>query len=154
MENQFNSFGGDNAKLEVTSFIKENLNTTAKWAKFLAIVGFVMIGFLFLLGIFVFAMGAAFSSIFKTELRPGVFGVMYFVMALIYYFPVMYLYKFSNKMERAVTSTDNQAFTESFSALKSHYKYIGILTIVMLSIYMFIFVMGIIGIMVGGSQLH
>lgn len=150
MENQINSFGGDNKKLEVTPFIKETLSETTKWAKFLAIVGFVGIGILFLFGVFTFVAGMFISSslfMFNT----GIMGIMYIVIALIYFFPIKFLYDFSAKTKKALTLSDNQAFAEGFSALKSHYKFIGIFAIVILSIYFIIFLLAVSGVFLRGT---
>ena len=55
---------------------------------------------------------------------PGAFGtVMYLLMALLYFFPVMYLFKFSTKLKEALESNNSQVLSESFTNLKSHYKF-------------------------------
>ncbi|GET45302.1 hypothetical protein [Capnocytophaga felis] len=140
MENQLNSSWGDNKKLEVTPFIKDILSETAKWAKFLAIVGFVGIGFLCLVGIFTLVIGVFHSFGLLTIYLVPV-GLMSFIIAFIYFFPIRYLYNFSIKMKNALTLTDDQAFSESFSALKSHYKFVGILMIIVVLIYLINFFM-------------
>lgn len=151
MENQLNSSWGDNKKVEVTPFIKDTLSETAKWAKFLAIVGFVGIGFLCLAGVLMFVAGTVISSLARMPINPGFLGVIYFIIALIYFFPVKYLYDFSVKMKKSLTLSDNDAFAEGFSALKSHYKFIGIFTMVVLSMYFIIFLLGIFGSILGGA---
>lgn len=149
MENQINFFREDNQKLEVTSFIKENLSQTAKWAKFLAIVGFVGLVIMCLIAVLMLTVGSFISYQLNTPFNPGVLGVTYLTIVLVYFFPLKYLYDFSVKMKKALNLTDNQAFSESFSALKSHYKFIGILMIISLSIYLIMFLLGFFAFILG-----
>ena len=123
-----------------SSFLRE----IAKWSKFLSIVGFVMIGLL-LLGI-VFGgstMLTTFSSAGYGE-AAGIIGMFYIglvaVIMLIYFFPCLYLYKFASKMQAALRNNDQDTLNASFENLKSCFKFMGIFTIICLSIYGLIFV--------------
>ena len=75
----------------------------------------------------------------------GILGFIYVIIALIYFFPISYLFKFAKKMKNALKSSDNTELTSAFSNLKSHYKFIGIFTIIILSLYVLIFIIGIAG---------
>ncbi|WP_162183657.1 DUF5362 family protein [Wocania ichthyoenteri] len=70
----------------------------------------------------------------------GYFGLIYVVMALIYFFPIYYLFNFSRKMKSALSTANKDDFKSAFTNLKSHYKYMGIFTIVIISIYVLIIV--------------
>lgn len=113
-------------------FLKE----TAKWSNFLAIIGFIGIGLMVLASFFI---GSIFSMIpnynqeipFPTFFLSGV----YLIIALIYFFPVYYLYQFSSKLKKAFAHGDNATLESSFEYLKSHYKFVGIFTIVMIGFY-------------------
>ena len=121
--------------LSLNSEIKSYLLETAKWGKLLAIMGFIGMAFLILVGL-VMAIGlSAFSGMASTGLPLAIMGVLYIVIAVIYYFPVSYLFKFSTKMKKGLTSNEQQTVTEGFENMKSLYKFLGILTIVVLSIY-------------------
>jgi hypothetical protein len=112
-------------------FLKE----TAKWANFLAIMGFIGIGLIVILAFF---MGAVLSSLPNANLLPitgPIMTVVYLLMAALYFFPVLYLYRFSDKMKAALARKEEDVLTDAFMNLKSHYKFIGIVTIVMLSFY-------------------
>ncbi|MCX2742198.1 DUF5362 family protein [Pontibacter anaerobius] len=117
------------------------LQEIAKWGKFLAIVGFVMIGFMVVAGLFA---GAAMGSLFFPQesvggaagiIGGGFFAFFYLLFALLYFFPVLYLYRFSGKMQDALRLQNEELLTTSFANLKSLFKFVGILTIVMLSFY-------------------
>lgn len=127
----------------IVGYLKE----TSTWTYFLSILGFFGIGLMILGGLF-------FSVVMN--LMPGgnpyaglgfdmsYFGMIYVVMALLYFFPVLYLFNFSRKMKRALVSHNNNDLTAAFSNLKSHYKYIGVFTIVIISLYVLLLVFAMI----------
>ena len=123
------------------------LNTTAKWAKFLAILGFIGIGIMALLGLF---MGVIFSfvnslpSMSNFPFPMRFLGFFYFIFAAVYLMPVIYLNNFSNNISKAVAFRETALLTEALLSLKKHLKYIGIMTIVMIATYIVV----IIGVMI------
>ena len=124
------------------------LRETAKWAQFLAIIGFIGIAFLVLFAFFAGTMMSTFSSLGNNpELGSmgGMITIIYLVIAVLYFFPVMYLYRFASRMKDALRMNSADTMTASFESLKSHYKFMGIFTIVILSIYLLIFLIAIIG---------
>ena len=64
--------------------------------------------------------------------------VIYLLIATLYFFPVYYLNKFSSKLKLALRNNDSEILANSFEYLKSHYKYIGIMVLVILSFYVLI----------------
>ena len=129
------------------------LTEIAKWAKFLSIVGFVGLGLMFIGSIWGLTMGSSFNS----QLSRGGFGggfnltamsFIYLLMAALYFFPIYYLYNFAVKMGESMKSASSMSMESAFENLKSHYKFMGIFTIVILSIYALIFVFGIFAAMV------
>lgn len=140
-------------ELQLDSTAKDFLKETAKWAYFLSIIGFIGIGFLLLIAVFA---GTIFSSLGTMQGMGGMgasfgaaMGAAYFLMAALYFFPVYYLFKFSSNAKKAFRDNDSAALTESFGYLKSHYKFFGILMIILLSIYALFFVFAILGGLMG-----
>jgi len=145
MNTEFNDF---EKELKVNEISKSYLLETAKWTKFIAIIGFIGIGFLVLAGVMFAALSSVnFASIPGMENLGALGGtfvaIIYIVLALIYYFPVKYLYDFSVKVKEALAIVDPVKLEEALEKLKSHYKYIGILLIVVLCFYALIFVFAI-----------
>ncbi len=139
------NFGGSTLNSEIKSYLAE----TAKWGYFLAIVGFIGIGFMVLAGLF---MGSFMSTLGMGAaglISPAVFTVMYLIIAALYFFPVLYLFRFSTKMKVALRSDNEAELTTSFQNLKSLYKFMGILTAIILGLYALIFVFG----MISGAML-
>lgn len=136
MENQssFESF-----ELHLNNEAVGALRESAKWSFFLSILGFIGIGFMVLAGLFMSTMmagipsGTMGSSPFAAI--QGVLGGVYIVMALLYFFPVFYLYKYASGMKTALSSNDSALLTNSLVYLKSHHKFLGVTAIVVISIY-------------------
>lgn len=140
MEDQFNS----SEKLEVTDFIKLDLVEGAKWAKFLAIVGFVSIGLMLVGGLFVGSSMSALSG--ATGAMSGALLVaLYFLIAGLYFYPVYALYKFAKNIKLAIEHNNNNAFATGIRYLKGMFKYMGIITVIFLSLYALLFMFGILG---------
>jgi hypothetical protein len=146
-------------ELQIDPSSQMYLRETAKWAKFLAIVGFVMCAFIALLGIFFGSFIAAISARFapatpappEATTAAGVMGgIIYFFIAVVYFFPCLFLLRFSNQMQVALRSNMQENLTSSFRNLKACYKYVGILTIILVSIYLMIFLFFGLGMMAGG----
>ena len=129
------------------------LRIAAKWGKFLAIVGFVMIGLIVLFGVFFgtimgSAMGGAMGAAMPGgEMMGGALAtfmtVLYLLFAVLYFFPVLYLYRFSDKMQVGLRVQSPDVVLESFRNLKSLFKFMGVLTIVILGFYALARVFGV-----------
>jgi len=120
----------------ITPISASYLREAAKWGKFLAIVGFVIIGIMVLSGLFA---GAAMSMYLPQEAigmaGGGFFAFFHLLGALLYFFPVLYLYRFSGNMEDALRRHDEQLLTSSFANLKSLFKFVGVLAIIIFAFY-------------------
>lgn len=106
-----------------------------KWAKLLSIIGFIGLG---LMVISSFGIGAMIDRIYAYQMESpplsgSFFVIFYLIMALIAFIPVWYLYKFSVSLGKALDNGLEEDMTSSFRFLKSHYKYLGILTIIMIA---------------------
>lgn len=131
-------------ELEVNNEIKDFLKEISKWSYFLSIMGFIAIGIMVVFGIFFgaimsFSLGGANPYQNFGASSMGYLGLVYVVIGLVYFFPVYYLFNFSKNMKRALNNNGNNEFKAAFSNLKSHYKFVGILTIVIVSMYVLIF---------------
>lgn len=125
------------------------LRETAKWSKFLAIVGFVICALLVLVGIFAGSLLADFGTLTGMgDMVSGagaVFTIIYVIIALVYFFPCLYMYNFATKMKMALNTNDQNQLNSSFGNLKSCFKFMGVLTLVILCLYALMFLIGIAG---------
>jgi hypothetical protein len=134
-------------QLTLSNAAKGFLRETAKWGKFLSILGFIALGLMLMGSFFI---GAFYNTTPQADIMPFDLGIVvtliYIVVALIYIFPIYYLYQFSVKMREALISKDDAVLVTAFEMLKSHYKFIGVFTIIMLSVYLLAGVIGLIGV--------
>lgn len=113
------------------------LSEARKWAKFIAIISFIGIGMLVISGL---VMGLVLDSLTSAAgqapmpFSGGFFMVIYLAIAAVYFFPVYYLFRFSEAMGNALASGSEEVMTSAFGYLKSHYKFIGILMIVSMAL--------------------
>ena len=114
------------AELSLNSKINNFLLETAKWAKFLAIVGFVFIGLMVLAALFMIGAGASASRIPGFAGGTVFAGITYLIMAVLYYFPTQYLYNFAVKMKLAIQNSQQNNLEDGFENLKSLFKFTGI----------------------------
>ncbi len=124
--------------LIITDDAMRFLKESGKWGQMLSIVGFVFIG-LMVLGSFF--MGTVMTAIYGDA--GGAFsgilmGGLYFVLAIVYFFPVFYLYKFSTQIKTGLNHNDSDIVANAFENMKSMYKFMGIFIIVMFGLYFFI----------------
>ena len=137
-----------NMDVELTPLAKDYIMESAKWAKFISIVGFVFIG---LFVIFAFFAGTLFSSLPVGEVAGvyesmgGLLTAMYLFIAAIYFFPTFFLFRFASKTIVAIQNYDSGLLTEGLGNLKSSFKSMGIILLIVLGLYAMGFVFGILG---------
>ena len=133
---------------------KSYLQETAKWAYFLSILGFIVVGFMVLAGIFSSVFLGAAMSMAASDVGPfagglgAMFGIIYLVIAALYFFPVLFMYRFATKMKRGLRENHQSTVTTAFHNLKKLYKFTGIFTIIIFVLYILMFLfMGVFGAM-------
>jgi len=146
-------------KLELSPSSIQHLAETAKWSKFLSIIGFVGLALFLVLSLFIGIILPSMNSIEgldafqQTEGQLGIgdmafFGPIlafgYLGIALLHFFPILYLFNFSRKAQIALKEMNSELIETSLNNLKKHYKYIGIMVLVLLVLYAIVFTVGII----------
>jgi uncharacterized membrane protein YjgN (DUF898 family) len=133
----------------------DHLTETAKWGKFLAIIGFITCGLLLIVSFFVgsiMSSTAALAPYSTSELRAAsnlggaFFTMIYIIGAVIYFFPCLYLYRYSVRMKTALNTNDQTKLNQSLKSQRMLYRYIGIVTIITISLY-------VIGLLIGGTAM-
>jgi hypothetical protein len=127
-------------KIEIEQESINDLDTTRKWTMFLAILGFIAIGIMLIIGI----VAGLFLSVFKTDaslstLESGLIFILILAVTVIYFFPMLFLFRFSKHTSNAVKTLDKQELCKAFKNLRAYFVYQGILIIVMLAAYVVIF---------------
>jgi ABC-type dipeptide/oligopeptide/nickel transport system permease component len=129
------------------------LSETARWSRFLAIIGFIGCGLMVIVGLFFgseIARNMPGMGDSGMTAAVGVFFSFFVIFtSLIMFFPSLYLFNFSSKMRKALNNNDQPTLTDSLKNLKSFFKFWGILLIVYLSIYALAIIFAIIGAILG-----
>jgi len=71
--------------------------------------------------------------------------IVYLSFGVLYFFPCLFLFRFANNMIVALNSNEQITLNRSFQNLKIMFRYVGILTIIVLALYIIAFVFGILG---------
>ncbi|MBK7434373.1 MAG: hypothetical protein IPI66_11035 [Chitinophagaceae bacterium] len=136
-----------NTDLQVDAEVQQHLSDAAKWARFIAIVGFVLCGILVLAELITvfdtdFSVGrrSNYDTRKTQEISPVFSLVILFVFTLLWFFVSLYTYRFAVKMRSAIANTDQFSFTDSMHNLARTYRFLGIVTIV----YLALIVLGVI----------
>ncbi|MDP2723742.1 MAG: hypothetical protein Q8O72_13390 [Bacteroidales bacterium] len=126
---------------EINGYLKE----TSTWGKFLAFVGYVTVGIFVLLALFMM-FGASQLSNYTQSPMPmpfGFLGFIYLVLAGLYLIPINYLHKFAIRMKGGILQQDKAMVISGFENLKSLFKFMGVFTIVLLSMYALILIVAV-----------
>lgn len=137
IDKQFSS-----TELNVSAQSRDFLLYASKWANFLAILGFIGLGLMILGGLFVMVAGSTIAGMAGPS-QLGFLGLIYMVMAALYFFPTLYLYKFGAKIKNALATASQDDLDLGFENLKSFFKFIGIFTIIMIGLYILAIIIGL-----------
>lgn len=117
------------------------VEATARWARVLAVTGFVLLGLMLLFSILfsrmlgqLLAMQALMTGQ-APPFDPSVLGIVYALLmlfvAVLYFFPTLFLFQYATRTLRAVRSGFNaDGFSRGLQAHRSFYAYMGILMII------------------------
>lgn len=134
--------------LVVDSQAQSFLLETAKWAKFLAIVGFVITGIIAVTAVFAGSLFSALASLSGPEMAMfPTFGItiLYLIIAAVYFFPCLFLFQSSKQLTSAINQQSTTLLTVAFEKLKSFFKFVGICTLVILGLYAIMFLFLVLG---------
>jgi hypothetical protein len=129
--------------LAIDSAAHAYLKETARWTKFLAILGLITSVLLIIGSFFI---GAVFAKLGSTSIDEGtpnpmamlgamggvITGVYLFIGALVFFIS-LFLYKFGTKMKIALQNSDQAELNVSLKNLKNYFRIQGILAIIYLS---------------------
>lgn len=126
----------EDRKIEMGPEILDHLNSTRKWTMFLSVLGFIFLGLLIVAGLAT----SLFLTTFKTTeanlgITESLMILIFIIVGAIYFFPVFFLFRFSRNTRDAIQNLDQQKLKKGFRNLRLYFTYIGIMVIVVLTIY-------------------
>jgi hypothetical protein len=139
--------------LQLLEESKLYVSSMGKWMKFFAILGCIGAGFMVLAALLLISVGSfiplAEDLGVLSRVGTGVVGFIYLIIAAVYIYPIIYLFRASAAARLAIESKDNVQMTEFLKNNKSFWRYCGILTIVLFCFYIVL----IIGFIIAGVAL-
>jgi hypothetical protein len=130
---------GHAGKTRITENLLYYWNSTATWARFLAVIMFIFLGLLTLGILAVVVVGGAVMGA-GGGIAMLFIGIIYLAILL---FPALYLWRFSQKIKSAIQFNDNELLAGGFNNLMRFYRFIGILTIAIFGLYILIAIIGV-----------
>jgi hypothetical protein len=150
----YSNRGNEIFNLGVDELGKAYMHEIARWAKFLAIIGFIFSGLLCLGLIFLIfgasAISAQLGAAYGMSYGVGMF-FFYILIILIFLYPSITLLRFANRVKPALQTANTDLFNEALKNLKNTFKFMGIYMIVMLGIYGLIIIFAVIAAAVAGA---
>ena len=119
----------------INESMKADLLTSAKWAKFLCIIGCIGVAFMVLISVVFLAIGNRFPSPSPFGMMRGVLSSAYLITAAIMIYPLIKGFQFANGTKAACLTNNENELARGFAGMRSYLQFIGILTIIILAIY-------------------
>lgn len=120
-----------------------SLNEAGNWTLFFSILGFLGIGLILILALLMPVIFGMLGSEVTQDFPGFIFGLIYFAMAAVYFFPVLFLYQFSVRVRKSIQVRDTELLGWSLHRLMLHFKVLGICTIALIVLYLLILIFGI-----------
>jgi hypothetical protein len=140
----------------ITAQMTEALRKTKPWVRMLSILGFIGSGLMIIIALFVMASGAiggAMGRSFGLGAAGGIaLGLVYGLMALLYIFPSLFLFRYASAIASMLSEDTVRGMENALEAQKSFWRFIGILTVVMLSLYAVVLVVVVIGAIIAAAS--
>ena len=117
------------SSFNITESMLLSLSQTKPWARLLSIIGFLSIGFMIIAGISNMFMFSKFNA--ESGFHPGVmFFAMHILMGVLYFFPSLFLFRFSSSIGRLLDGGGATEMEEALTHQKSFWKFVGILSLI------------------------
>ncbi|MDC0156637.1 hypothetical protein OAK38_02610 [Verrucomicrobia bacterium] len=120
---------------EVSSLVIEKLAGTQGWVRFFSVLGFIVFGLMMLV-----AVGALFLG------STGAFvSLVYIVMGALYFFPTLKLSQYASRIARLRVTKSELDLSAALEAQRSFWAFVGIVTLVVLCLYLVIILVTCVG---------
>ncbi|MCB0534072.1 MAG: hypothetical protein H6574_05275 [Lewinellaceae bacterium] len=136
MEYLDQDFQSSASQLQPTREIRENWRITARWGNFLAIIGFVFIGFGLLAAFslstvinMMSAMGGSNPALELLGSMGGWLAVVVLIGLAVQFMIVLFQYRFAKNLKIAVMQTDQTALEEAWLQFRNLFRWYGIMII-------------------------
>ena len=127
------------ADLNLSPSVQKYLKTAARWAKFLALMGFVFVGLMILAGLFIGVIYNITESDMMMDQEMSIpsllLSFLYISLAVILLIPNLFMNSFANKMVKSIENRDEILLSKSFRSLKNWFLYFFLSVVVLIILY-------------------
>ena len=128
----------ENKEIRLNEVAYTSLNEIRKWTLFFRILGIVGVAFMAIIGVVVMILLPAFNQGMNAPYPTSFLGIIYLILSAIYILPIIYLMQFSSKIKKALIFRDEDQLSLAFTALKLHFRTVGIIMLVIITFYIII----------------
>jgi len=105
--------------------IADILRRTQPWTRLMGILGFIMVGFMMVVGVL-----GGLAGLATGDMTALVLLFIYPVLALLYIFPSLYLIRYSTRIRDFVAGGQGPQLEAALDAQRAFWKFIGILSVI------------------------
>jgi|SRR5215213_964317 len=133
------------ANVPVTPLMVEHLRATKPWVRLISVIMFISVGLMFLGGL---AMMFIPTPVGMRGVGIGpIIGIFYFIFGGLYLFPAYFLHQYASSIQDFLQGGGDSAMENALGSQKSFWRFVGILTLVIICIYALFFFFAIFGAM-------
>ena len=136
----------------ISAAVIKPLQGTKGWARFLAILGFILSAFIALAGLMMVVMGAGIGEQMGFGRFGAMVGMIYFVMAFLYFYPALKLNQYASRIGLLLQNPTEANLVTALDAQRSFWKFVGIMMLIVLSLYALIFIFAMVAGLAGAGM--
>lgn len=125
--------GLNSERIIVSEHVRENLEVASQWGRFIALGGFFLSGFLFVMSLISIKVALTLQNEESRRFRFVVAGVTFFL-ALIFLFPSLRTQRFCTNIRRALKEDDQSDFEVGVDYLKILFRGLGLYALILIAI--------------------
>ena len=116
----------------------EAMRGTKGWVRFMAVLGFIASAFM-LIGVFGIFVGGSVGR--APAMGAGIFALIYLILVGVYFVLALKLNQYASRIGAFLLNPNGALLASALDAQRSFWKYLGIMTIVILCFYFFAIVL-------------
>jgi hypothetical protein len=125
---------GDESGQAITHKVLSMLRQTQPWVRFLSVLGFICSAVMVLVGSIGFV---AMASAGARMEPPGLIVLLAYIPAgILYFFPSLFLFRYASRINALWTTRSVRQLEDALEAQKSFWKFVGILMLVVIVLYL------------------
>jgi Family of unknown function (DUF5362) len=133
------------ADVPVTPLMVEHLRATKPWVRLISVIMFIFVGLSFLFGLLMLLIPTP-PGMRGFGFGPLI-GIIYFIFGGLYLVPAYFLHQYASSIQDFLQGGGDSAMENALGSQKSFWRFVGILTLVIICIYALVFFFAIFGAM-------